>query len=109
MTEKKQPVRKLPKKSKRPKRRYILFRLKPGSCSSARQAFDLVMGQFSLEQRKRLGLWFIGFEPETGKGIIRCILGAEREARKGIEAMAKQFEPKTVKTSGTLRGLRSFL
>jgi RNase P/RNase MRP subunit POP5 len=104
MTEKKQPVRKLPKKSKRPKRRYVLFGLKPGSCS-ARQAFDLVMGQFSLEQRKRLGLWFIGFEPETGKGIVRCILGAELEARKGIESMAKQFEPKTVKTSGTLRAL----
>ncbi len=104
MTEKKQPARKLPKKSKRPKRRYILFRLKQGI--SARQAFDLVMGQFSMEQRKRLGLWFIEFEPETGRGIVRCILGAEQEARKGIEAMAKQFEPKTVKTSGTLRKLK---
>jgi len=62
-----------------------------------------------MEQRKRLGLWFIGFEPETGRGIARCILGAEQEAGKGIEAMAKQFEPKTVRTSGTLRGLRSFL
>ena len=97
------PKRKLPKKSKRPKRRYILFQLKQGSCKTEKQAFGLVMAKFSPEERKQLGVWFIGFEPETGKGIVRCRLGKEARVRKAIEAIPGA---KTLKTSGTLKKLK---
>ena len=99
------PERKLPKKSKRPKRRYILFSLKKGSCTG-KQAFDIVMKQFSLEDRKSLGIWFIGFDKGTGKGIVRCRLGCEKQVGKRIKGLPKDFEPKLEKTSGTLRKLR---
>lgn len=102
----KEQKRKLPKKSARPKRRYLLFSLKPGSCNTAKQAFDLVMGQFSSEQRKQIGLWFIHFNPKTWLGIVRCRLKFLKEARKGIEALPKRFEAKTLKTSGTLKALK---
>lgn len=97
---------KLPKKSARPKRRYLLFSLKPGSCNTAKQALDLIMNQFGLDERKALGIWFIEFKPSTGKGIVRCRLGSGQEARKGIETLPKRFEAKTLKTSGTLKALK---
>ncbi len=102
----KEHKRKLPKKSARPKRRYLLFSLKPGSCNTAKQAFDLVVGQFSAEQRKQLGLWFIHFKPETGKGIVRCRLGSEEKVKKAILSLPKEYGPKTLKTSGTLKALK---
>jgi len=98
------PKRKLPKKSQRPKRRYILFSLAQASCKTSKQAFDLVMGRFSMDERKKLGLWFIEFKPEKSQGILRCVLGNESKARKGIESIPNA---KTLKTSGTLKALRS--
>ncbi len=100
------PKRKLPKKSQRPRRRYVLFGLKPGSCKNSKQAFDLVMEQFSLEQRKEFGVWFVSFDERTGTGIVRCKLKSLKEARKGIEKIPGSFEPKTIKTSGTLKALK---
>lgn len=105
MKEKKQPQRRIPKKSQRAKRRYILFRLKPASLN-AKQAFDLVMGQFAADGRKRLGIWFIQFDPETGFGIVRCINKSVSAVKEAIKAIAAEFEPRTVRTSGTLRALR---
>ncbi len=101
---KEKPKRKLPKKSARAKRRYILFSLEKGSCENAKQAFDLVMTQFSLDERKKIGLWFVEFTPENGKGIVRCNHGHEARTREGIESINGA---KTLKTSGTLRALRA--
>ena len=107
MKEKKPAVkRKLPKKSKRAKRRYVLFRLKQGSCRTSKQAFDLVMGRFSLDGRKALGLWFIEFKPKTGSGIVRCKLTALSEVKRAIACIPASFEPKTMLVSGTLRKIR---
>jgi len=100
------PARKLPKKTKRPKRRYILFSLKQGACHNSKQAFDLVLNKFSLPERKRLGLWFIEFNPENGKGIVRCSLLCLDEAKKAIGCIPAEFGAKTVKTSGTLKALK---
>jgi RNase P/RNase MRP subunit POP5 len=100
-----QPKRKLPKKSQRPKRRYILFSLLPGSCKTSKQAFDLVVGQFSDSERKKLGIWFISFDQKTGFGIVRCWLGNEKKVIANIEAIAKEFGPKTLRSSGTLKAL----
>ena len=103
---KEKPKRKLPKKSQRPRRRYILFSLKPGSCKDSKQAFDLVVGQFSPEQRKDFGVWFVSFDKITGLGIVRCKLKFLKEARKGIESIPDSLEAKTLKTSGTLKALK---
>jgi len=106
VTEKKEkPKRKLPKKSQRPKRRYMVFRL--ANCTTSKKAFDLVTGMFSLDERKKLGLWFIEFRPETGQGIVRFRLGNGQKVKKGIEAIPKDFGPKPLKTSGTLKKLRA--
>jgi len=101
---KEKPKRKLPKKSQRAKRRYVLFSL--ANISNSKKAFDLVVKQFPLEQRKQLGLWFIEFKPSTGKGIVRCHLGFEEKVKKAIQGIPKEFGPKTLKTSGTLKSLR---
>lgn len=101
---KEKPKRKLPKKSQRAKRRYILFRL--ANVSNSKKAFDLVMSKFPLEQRKRFGIWFIEFRPEKEKGIIRCHLGSEAIAKKAILSLPKEFGPRTLKTSGTLKALK---
>jgi RNase P/RNase MRP subunit POP5 len=93
--------RKLPKKSQRPKRRYILFKLE--GCENAKKAFDLVMESFSMPERKAFGLWFIEFRPETKLGIARCRLGSLQKAREGLESVKGL---KTIKTSGTLKALR---
>ena len=102
---KEKPKRKLPKKSQRAKRRYILFQL--ANVSSSKKAFDLVVGLFPLEQRKFLGLWFIEFKRETGKGIVRCNHGNEQKAKRAILSLPKEFGPKTLKISGTLKSLRA--
>ena len=111
MREKKpQARRKLPKKSKRQKRRYILFSLKGGSCKNAKQAFDLVMGQFPVSERKALGVWFIEFSPEKGLGIVRCKLGSVEQVKQAIAAIKAvagvSVRARTLRTSGTLRKLR---
>ncbi len=108
MSKEKHPVkRKLPKKSKRPKRRYLLFQLKPYSCKTAKQAFDLVIGCFSPEERKVVGVWFIEFSPETGKGIVRCRAGNQERVKSALMGIPEEFEPKTLLASGTLRKLRA--
>jgi RNase P/RNase MRP subunit POP5 len=101
---KEKPKRKLPKKSQRAKRRYVLFQL--ANVSSSKKAFDLVMNRFSMEERKKLGLWFIEFKKETGRGIVRFHLGSEAKVKKAILSLPKEFGPKTLKTSGTLKSLR---
>lgn len=103
---KEKPKRKLPKKSERAKRRYVLFSLKEGSCPTSKMAFDLVMGQFSMEERKQLGLWFIEFMPQRSRGIVRCNKEAVERLRQGIEAIPKEFGPETVRTSGTIKALK---
>jgi len=98
------PKRKLPKKTQRPKRRYVLFQL--ANVSNSKKAFDLVMNTLSLDERKEIGLWFIEFKKETGKGIVRFRLGNEAKAKKAILSLPKEFGPKTLKISGTLKSLR---
>ena len=106
MEKKEKPKRKLPKKSQRPKRRYILFSLEKGSCTG-KQAFDVLMSCFSLEERKSFGIWFIEFDPKTGLGIVKCKLSSLEETKKGFEKIPKKFDAKTVKTSGTLKALKA--
>ena len=101
---KKVQERKLAKKTKRPKRRYILFSLAKGKCSTGRQALELVMAQFVQDERKELGTWFIEFNPETGLGIIRCKLAFLKKVK---DALNKISGAKTLKTSGTLKALKS--
>ena len=99
-------ARKLPKKTKRPKKRYILFKFKQGACHNSKQAFDLVLNKFSLPERKRLGLWFIEFDSENNNGIVRCNLRSLDEVKKAIGGIPAEFEAKTLKTSGTLKALK---
>ena len=103
---KEKPVRKLLRKCQRAKRRYILFSLAPGSCANAKQAFDIAMGCFSDEQRKRCGTWFIEFNPKKSLGILRCRLDCIEEAKSGLDAIPERFGAKIVRTSGTLKALR---
>ena len=103
---KEKPKRKLPKKSKRAKRRYILFSLKEGFCPNSKKAFDLVMSCFSQSQKKELGVWFIEFEPSTSKGILRCHLKSLSTVKKCLRKMPKESGFKTLKTSGTLKALK---
>ena len=100
------PKRKLPKKSQRAKRRYILFSFKEGFCPNSKNAFDLVMDVFPQEQRKELGTWFIEFKAESSKGIIRCHLKNLALVKKALEKIPKESGFKTLKTSGTLKSLR---
>ena len=102
MPEKEKPKRKLPKKSQRPKRRYILFELE--NCSNSQKAFDLVMAQFSQDESKELGVWFIEFKPGSGKGIVRCRHNCVERVKKSLNAANGL---KTLKTSGTLKALRA--
>jgi len=101
------PERKLPKKSQRAKRRYIMFSLKQGSCNNSNKAFGLVMGIFSIQEKKELGIWFIEFNPETGIGIVRCRLSGLEKAKKAFALIPAKFQAKTVKISGTLSKLRA--
>ncbi len=98
------PKRKLPKKTQRAKRRYVLFQL--ANVSNSKKAFDLVMNTLSLDERKKLGFWFIEFKKETGNGIVRCHLGSGQKVAKAILSLPKEFGPKTLKISGTLKSLR---
>ncbi len=100
--EKKIQERKLVKKTKRPKRRYILFSLSPIP-KTGKQAFELVLRQFPQDERKELGTWFIEFNPETGLGIMRCKLAFLEKVKK---ALNKIPGAKTLKTSGTLKALK---
>lgn len=99
--QKEKPKRKLPKKSKRSKRRYVLFSLE--NCPNPKMAFDLVMGVFSLDERKKMGLWFIGFKPDSGKGIVRCFHGKESKVRAAVDSIPNA---RALKTSGTLKALK---
>ena len=92
--------RKLPKKSKRAKRRYILF---SADCGSEKQAFDLVFGPFSLRERRELGLWFIGFDPATERGVLRFRQGGDARVR---EALSSVEGLEALKISGTLKALK---
>ena len=65
-----------------------------------------MMEQFSPEQRKEFGVWFVSFDEKTGTGILRCKLKFLKEAREGIEKIPGSFESKTLKTSGTLKALK---
>ncbi len=94
--------RKLAKKTKRPKRRYILFSLTPIP-KTGKQAFDLIIGQFPQDERKELGTWFIEFIPETGQGIMRCKLASLEKVKKVLNKISGT---KTLKTSGTLKALK---
>ena len=94
--------RKLAKKTKRPKRRYILFSLSPVP-KTGKQAFELVLSQFPQDERKELGTWFIEFNPKTGQGIMRCKLAFLEKVKKALNGIA---EAKTLKTSGTLKALK---
>jgi RNase P/RNase MRP subunit POP5 len=106
-----QPARKLPRKSKRPKRRYLLFGLKSENpLFSQKQAFDAVMGacrhSLGAEALKKEGIWFIVFNPQGGRGIVRCShksVSAVKEAVDGIEGA------ETLLVSGTLRKIKSRL
>jgi len=101
--EKEKPKRKLPKKSQRAKRRYLLFSMK--NCTG-KQAFDVLMSCFSMEERKELGAWFIEYDPKTGLGILRCKLSGLQKTRKMLEKIPAKHEAKTLKTSGTLKALK---
>jgi len=94
--------RKLAKKTKRPKRRYILFSLSPVP-KTGKQAFELVLSQFPQDERKELGTWFIEFIPETGLGIMRCKLTHLEKVKKVLNGIVGA---KTLKTSGTLKALK---
>jgi len=102
---KEKPKRKLPRKSQRAKRRYVLFSLK--NYPPPKHVFDLIMGQFSPDERKAFGTWFIEFNPKTGRGIVRCKLGFEAKLKEAISRISKEFSPKTIKTSGTLKALKA--
>ncbi len=103
MREKKEkPKRKLPKKSQRPKRRYLLFRLE--GCENAKKAFDLVMERFSLPERKSSGIWFIEFKPEAKLGIVRCKHDSVQKLKEGLDSVKGL---KTLATSGTIKALRA--
>ncbi len=94
--------RKLVKKTKRSKRRYILFSLSPIP-KTGKQAFELVLRQFPQDKRKELGTWFIEFNPKTGLGIIRCKLAFLEKVKKALNGIPCA---KTLKTSGTLKALK---
>lgn len=64
------------------------------------------MSCFSMEERKTFGTWFIEFNPKTGFGILRCNLSHLEETKKGLEKIPKNTGFKTLKTSGTLKGLK---
>jgi len=105
-----QPARKLPRKSKRPKRRYLLFELGGEKPFSPKQAFDAVMGacrhSLGAEALKKEGIWFIVFNPQGGRGIVRCShksVSAVKEAVDGIEGA------ETLLVSGTLRKIKPHL
>lgn len=83
-----------------------MFSLAQGSCASAKQAFDVVIGCFSDEQRKRCGTWFIEFDPKKSLGILRCRLDCLEETKSGLGAIPEKFGIKVVRTSGTLKALR---
>ncbi|MCX6798818.1 MAG: hypothetical protein NTW59_01835 [Candidatus Diapherotrites archaeon] len=110
---KEKPARKVPRKTKRPKRRYILFELAGGSAVSPKEAFDIVMGAcrsaLGLETLKKEGIWFIEFNPQSGKGIVRCshkTAAVVREAIEAVPAKNSGFSAKTLATGGTLRRLK---
>jgi len=101
------PARKLPRKSKRPKRRYLLFGLKSESQLSPKQAFDAVMGAcrhaLGVDALKKEGIWFIVFNPASGRGIVRCShksVSAVKEAVDGIKGA------ETLLVSGTMRKIK---
>jgi RNase P/RNase MRP subunit POP5 len=99
---KQKPVRKLLRKSQRPKRRYILFSLETGSCRDARQAFGIVMGCFSPEEKRQFGTWFIGFNQGKSEGILRCHLDSLDGAKRALEGLSGA---KVLKVSGTIKAL----
>ena len=103
--EKDKPKRKPPKKSQRPKRRYILFSIEKRI--SGKQAFERTMAFFSPEERKEFGIWFVVFEPREGKGILRCKLSSLEKTRPILEKNLAKFGGKTLRTSGTLKALKA--
>lgn len=102
--EKNKPKRKLPKKSQRPKRRYILFSMEK---TPGKQAFERIMSFFSPDKRKEFGIWLVAFEPMKGKGILRCKLSGLEKTRAILEKKLAKFGGKTLRTSGTLKALKA--
>ena len=96
----------MPKKSARPKRRYILFSLKQGFCQNSKRAFELVMACFSQDEKRALGTWFIGFDTASFRGILRCHLQALSQAKKCPEKAPGESGLKILRVSGTLKALK---
>jgi len=82
------------KPSQRMKKRYILFTCKKGSFSSVKHHL------FSLGIKP---LKLIEFDPSSKKGIVRC----SREKANALKKAMVEAGFKTVKTSGSLKKLRS--
>jgi len=88
--------KKLPPKSKRERRRYILFEsIEPVPFGKLKR---LVEGGISGECHARVVKYF----PEKKRGILRCKRGTEKQVKPALEAL----KLRSVRCSGCVKGLR---
>ena len=99
----------------RGKKRYVLFELacdkklsSPRVSDALWKTFLRIYGEFGAGEMK---LWMIEFG--NGKGIIRCAHNRVEQAKAGIlfltEVDGVPVIPKTLKTSGSLKKIRTWL
>lgn len=101
----------------RGKKRYVLFQLIEGQGmneSSVRSALkSLLEGLFGVVGLAKQRFWFILWNPETGRGILRVSLQQLDEVKLAIlfvqSINGKKVIPRVLKTSGSVKKLKPFL
>ena len=108
------PSRKLPKKSKRERRRYVLFEVDSAGWLDGRLLWiairDSFNSMFGAEGKAEIHPVLVKFWPEKSRGILRCPRGCEEKARKALESLeeagGKPLKARSLRCSGSLKALR---
>jgi RNase P/RNase MRP subunit POP5 len=105
------------KPSQRPKKRYVLFELKPSEKFSfkeiSQQLWLAIVKQIGKEEALALGFQLVVFDFKTGKGIFKCKREKCEKAKKAVNSIQEFFGAKvflkTMRTSGTIKTLKGLL
>lgn len=115
---------KIPKRSLNPipssmrgKKRYVLFELRSRGSLTKNLVESAIYSTFLREYGSigvgRQKLRLVLFNPESGKGIVRCSLECLTEVKVGIlfvqEVGQEKVVPRVIRVSGSMRKLKEFV
>ncbi|MDO8634141.1 MAG: hypothetical protein Q7K34_02500 [archaeon] len=96
--------------SKRPKKRYVLFRVKGGQVhfSTVKESVLSHLKSFFGSEFESARVLFVFFDSGSGFGFLKCGNKVAQKVRKGLlSAKVRGFQVEPVRTSGSLAKLKA--